>query len=91
MEECIKGLCWLWGELSRLAVTSGDPMDPPLPHLALVQLLVFHHGTSQFGDLEAMGVMSAMFQGDSVTHFRGGFQKQREPITRESGEIVLRF
>ena len=91
MEECIKGLCWLWGELSRLAVTSGDPMDPPLPHLALVQLLAFNHGTSQFGDLEAMGVMSAMFQGDSVTHFRGGFQKQREPITRESGEIVLRF
>jgi len=90
MEERDRGLCWLEGWISRLAVTSGDPMDP-LPHLALVQLLVFHHGTSQFGDLEAMGVTSAMFQGDSVTHFRGGFQKRREPITRESGETVLRF
>lgn len=64
-------------EWVRLAVTSGDPMDPLLPHLALVQLLVFHHGTSQFGDLEAMGVMSAMFQADAVTHLRGGWKETK--------------
>ena len=77
--------------ISRLTVTCGDAVDPPLPTWLWSSLL----STMERLNWETLKPWRSCQPCFKVTHFsvRGGFQKQREPITRKSGEIgeMLRF